>query len=143
MAHTGKGVGTSSPCSPDGVMALSIEVIAKPQAARHAHRVISEEVTSALQGIAGFAGCMVMVSDREWRLLTVITFWKGEDRARYCNKSTPWIQKLLLPHVDHCLRVGTLNAYLPQGLAVFGATEEQYQARRFAQPAEELSLCVA
>jgi hypothetical protein len=120
-------------------MALTIEVIAKPQAARLAHKVISQEVTNALREVTGFAGCMVLASDREWRLLTVITFWTGDHRERYCNKAAPWVRKLLVPHVDHHLRSGTMNAYLPSPNV--GLDEETDSP--CAPPMEEPSLCAA
>jgi hypothetical protein len=54
-----------------------------------------------------------MISEQEARLVTVITLWVGSDRRRQCRDNARWVQKLLAPYVDRCLRVQTLAAYSP------------------------------
>ncbi len=94
--------------SPRGITALSIEFVAKPQAASSAQSDISSAIASTFQGVTGFAGCLVMASDQEARLVTVLTLWAGDDRFERCGNHTRWVHKLLSPYIDRCLRVRTL-----------------------------------
>jgi hypothetical protein len=110
----------ANPCSPAAaapgnslVTALSIEFVAKPHEARRAQSAIPSALAGALKEVTGFAGCLVLVSDQEARLLTVVTLWTGEDRQKRCNENARWVHALLAPYVDRCLRVQTLVAHLP------------------------------
>jgi hypothetical protein len=95
------------------VTALSVEFVAKPQEARRAQSAIPSALIGALQEVTGFAGCLVMVSDQEARLLTVVTLWSGHDRHKRCAENARWVHALLAPYVDRRLRVQTLVAHLP------------------------------
>jgi hypothetical protein len=92
--------------------ALSIEFVAKPEEVCCLRTAIPAAVRRGLGQAQGFAGCMVMISDREARLVNVITFWTGEGQMTNGSKRTRWLHRLLAPYVDHCLRVRTLDAYL-------------------------------
>jgi hypothetical protein len=95
------------------VTALSLEFVATPQAVRHAHTAIPAEINEALNDVEGFAGCLTMISDQESRLVTVVTFWTGDDRAWRCSRTARWVQKLVAPYLDRCLRQRTFHAFLP------------------------------
>lgn len=95
------------------VTALSVEFVAKPHEARRAQTAIPSAIIGALQEVTGFAGCLVMVSDQEARLLTVVTLWSGNDRHKRCAENARWVHALLAPYVDRRLRVQTLVAHLP------------------------------
>jgi hypothetical protein len=119
--------------------ALSVEFVAKPRDGERIHRGIPDTITNALGGVSGFSGCLVMISDQESRLVSVVTFWSGDDRSIYCGKSARWIKKLLAPFIDHCLRVRTFDAYLP----VLPAGSEIGEARGSAPGAAAMPACVA
>jgi hypothetical protein len=115
--------GTLHPQSPDKglgglptVTALSIEFVAKPQEARRAESAIPLAIANALKDVTGFAGCLVMISDQEARLLTVVTLWAGDERGKRCNENIRWVKALLAPYLDRCLRVQTMIARLPMML---------------------------
>jgi 3-hydroxymyristoyl/3-hydroxydecanoyl-(acyl carrier protein) dehydratase len=95
------------------VTALSVEFVAKPQEAHRVQSAIAAALAGALQRVSGFAGCLVMISEQEARLVTVITLWVGEERQKQCRENSRWVQKLLIPYVDRCLRVQTLAAHSP------------------------------
>jgi hypothetical protein len=95
------------------VTALSVEFVAKPQEARRVEATIPAAVVGALKDVTGFAGCLVMISDQEARLVTVVTLWAGNDRAKYCSQNVRWVHALLKPYLDRCLRVQTMVAHLP------------------------------
>jgi hypothetical protein len=106
-------MGRTVPTPACGMTALSIEFVSKPQEAYRLRTAVPEAIEGALGQVAGFAGCLVLISNKEPRLATVITFWEGENRAALSNKSTPWLHKLLAPFLDHCLQVRSHDAYSP------------------------------
>jgi hypothetical protein len=95
------------------VTALSLEFVATPQAVREVHSSIPSAINEALRDVAGFAGCLTMISDQESRLVTVVTFWTGEDREWLCSRTSRWVRKLVSPYLDRCLRLQTFHAFLP------------------------------
>jgi len=95
------------------VTALSVEFVAKPQEAHRVQAAIPAALAGALKDVNGFAGCLVMISDQEARLVTVVTRWAGSDRAKCCSQNVRWVKALLKPYLDRCLRVQTLVAHLP------------------------------
>lgn len=96
-----------------GVIALSVEFVARPHEAQRLRRMIPLILTGVLQGVSGFAGCLVMVSDQEARLVTVITLWEGEDARKRSMENARSVQTLLAPLIDHQLRVQSLIAFAP------------------------------
>jgi hypothetical protein len=95
------------------VTALSVEFVAKPQEAHRVQAAIPAALAGALKDVNGFAGCLVMISDQEARLVTVVTLWAGSDRAKCCSQNVRWVKALLKPYLDRCLRVQTMVAHLP------------------------------
>ena len=95
------------------VTALSIEFVAKPHEANRAQLTIPSALAGAFKEVTGFAGCLVMVSDQEARLLTVVTLWSGDERQKLCNENLRWVRALLATYLDRCLRVQILSAYVP------------------------------
>ena len=126
------------------VTALSIEFVAKPHEAHRAQLAIPPALAGAFEEVTGFAGCLVMVSDQEARLLTVLTLWSGHGRQNLCNENLRWVRALLAPYLDRCLRVQILNAHLPALAA--SLTSPAAADDPFAQDClstEEETTCVA
>ncbi len=124
--------------------ALSIEFVAKPDEVHRLGSTIPAKVQKGLERAPGFAGCLVMISDREARLVSVTTFWTGEDGMTDRSKRTLWLDKLLTPYVDHCLRVRTLDAYATAlGSGWGGVVERESSPQIKTCSKEEASLCVA
>lgn len=105
--------GTPGASSVTAVAALSIEFVAKPQEAHRVEAAIPAAIADALKDVTGFAGCLVMISDQEARLVTVVTLWAGDDRVNRCSQNARWVHALLKPYLDLCLRVQTMVAHLP------------------------------
>ena len=95
------------------VTALSIEFVAKPHEAHRAQSAIPSALAGAFKEVTGFAGCLMMASNQEARLLTVVTLWSGNERQKLCNENLRWVRALLATYLDRCLRVQILNAHLP------------------------------
>lgn len=91
--------------------AFSFEFVAKPEQAAGAPLLLPAAIQSGLEDIAGFAGCLVMVSDQEVRLITVIIFWNGVEARRSCERSVRRVRALLAPYMDRSLRVQNLLAH--------------------------------
>ena len=113
-AFDGRKNAPVSTASSPGVTALSVEFVAKPQETHRVQSAIPPALAGALQDVCGFAGCLVMISEQEARLVTVITLWVGNDRLKQCRENINGVHKLLAPYVDRCLRVQILAAHLPE-----------------------------
>ena len=124
--------------------ALSIEFVAKPEEVHRLRSAIPVAVRGGLEHDGSFAGCLLMISDREARLVSVITFWTGEDRMTNSSKRTRRLSRLLTPYIDHCLRVQTRDAYLSALSSVWGNIAERESAPQGKTCSEqELPLCAA
>jgi len=117
----------------DAVHALSMEFVAKPNQAHRAQAAVPAAIHGTLRDVTGFAGCLVMSSDQEARLMKVITFWRGADAARRCAQNTRWLCKLLEPYLDGGLKCRTYIAHSPAS----SLSEE-----RFAPPKTEAAPAV-
>lgn len=95
------------------ITALSIEFVAKPQESHRVQAGIPAAIASALKDVTGFAGCLVMVSDQEARLVTVVTLWTGNERVKCCRENVRWVNALLAPYLDRRMRMQTMVACLP------------------------------
>jgi hypothetical protein len=93
--------------------AFRFEFMAKPEEAANATLYLPAAIQSGLEEAAGFAGSLVMVSDQEARLITVIVFWEGSEARGSCAQSVRRVRALLAPYLDRCLRVQNLLAHLP------------------------------
>jgi hypothetical protein len=125
------------------VTALTLEFVAKPQVVRDVHSAIPAAIHEALREVTGFAGCLTMISDQESRLVTVVTFWTGEDRTPCCSEVTRWVQELVSPYLDRCLRLRTFHAYFPVISGLSGAfSETSSEGQGDGQPKEN-SSCAA
>jgi hypothetical protein len=105
--------GMSYPKANASLTALSVEFVAKPEEARRAEHSIPASIDASLREFDGYAGCLVMISNQEARLITVITFWSGPRGSQLCQQNTRWVNALLKPFMDRCLRSQTVFARLP------------------------------
>jgi hypothetical protein len=121
---------------PGCLTALSIEFVAKPEEAHLLPVNLPAAIAGAFREVTGYAGCCVLVSDKEARLVTVITFWSGEERTVRCGENVRWVYALLEPYLDHCLRAGTFDAQLPIGSMMGSDFSASLQFRGPAEDAE-------
>jgi hypothetical protein len=133
--------GSSGESASPNSLALTIEFVAKPDKARSAPASLPGAITGALGDVTGFAGCLVMVSDQEARLITVVTFWVGNDSQTCCARNLRWVRALLSNYVDRCLRVQTMVAHLPSLSVERMQTNSAADGSMSEQSAE--TVCVA
>jgi hypothetical protein len=94
------------------VLAQGVEFVALPGKPEELQKRIPEALRLTLGSSNGFSGCMILVSEQEARLMTVITLWTGRDRAEECDKNSGRVDQLLLPYVDTWLRTQRMTAFL-------------------------------
>jgi hypothetical protein len=115
--------------------------VAKPQEAHRVQAAIPAAIAGALKDITGFAGCLVMISDQEARLVTVVTLWTGNERVKCCRENVRWVNALLAPYLDRRIRVQTMVAHLPVICPEMHAPSESFAMQNL--PVEDETACVA
>jgi hypothetical protein len=100
---------TSGAADPE-VLAYGVEFVALPGTTEKLRMVIPEAIRRELANSGAFCGCMVLLSEQEARLVTVVTFWTGSDRAKHCSENSKRVDSLLLPYVDGWLRTRRMAA---------------------------------
>lgn len=124
--------------------ALCIEFVAKPEEVRVLPSALSAVVRDGLGQMPGFVSCLVLISNREARLVNVITLWTGAERTTCLSERAQCLHDLVMPYVDQCLRVQTLDAYLSALCSVSGGTVERESVARVVGGSEQvLPLCLA
>ncbi len=106
------------------VTALSVEFVASPRQTTQLQSTIPADIDAVFHDVEGYAGCMVLVSDLEARLITVLTLWQGDARSRKCSENSRWVKKLLTPYVDRWLRTRTLITSL-KGIQVLPLAQSE------------------
>jgi hypothetical protein len=86
------------------ISARCVQFVALPGRTHKLQASLPARIHAAFDLVPAFAGCMVMISDQEARLVTVVTLWSGKERARHCNENCDCLKQLIAPFVDHWLR---------------------------------------
>jgi hypothetical protein len=107
---------------------ISVEFVAKPNESHRVHSLVPAAIASTLEGVTGFAGCAVMVSNMEERLVTVLTFWEGDLSSHAATTNSGWICKLMERYVDHRLRMQTMRTHMALSAAKGAAHHECNEA---------------
>lgn len=90
-----------------GVMALHLDFVARPDGARELNRELGAVLKRAGLVQEGLETGLLLVSDREARLVTLLTFWNAEQFASRREQRIAWMQKLLAPFADGPVRAQT------------------------------------
>lgn len=90
-----------------GVVALHLDFVAKPNGARELNRELGTALKKAGLVQEGLETGLLLVSDREARLVTLLTFWDAERFAPRREQRIAWMQKLLAPFADGPVRAQT------------------------------------
>ncbi|HZC65782.1 MAG TPA: hypothetical protein VE545_04360 [Candidatus Dormibacteraeota bacterium] len=111
---------------------ISVEFVAKPNESHRVHSLVPAAIASTLEGAAGFAGCAVMVSNMEERLVTVLTFWEGDLSVQAASTNSRWVCKLIERYIDHRLRVQTMRTQMAFSAPKSAARRACHEARNAA-----------
>ena len=94
------------------VVAHAVEFVALPGKATKLRDRIPPAMRDAVADADTFAGCIVLLSEQEARLVTVITLWKAGNEASDCLESCKKLETALEPYVDRWLRSRKLSAFV-------------------------------
>jgi hypothetical protein len=86
------------------IFSQSVEFVALPGRTEKLCREIPLAMRQASGESKNYAGCMVLISEEEARLVTVITLWNGKEHLKACTESLDRLKGLLEPHVDSWMR---------------------------------------
>ena len=109
------------------IVSQSLEFVALPGRAAGIQSEIPVAMSHAFSNTEGFLGCIVLVSEQETRLVTVITLCTGSNRLALCNDASQRLQKWLSPYVDRWLRTRTYSSFVaaPQHFLAENSLPEQ------------------
>ena len=95
-------------------VALRAEFVLKPGKEEKVYETIDEIVSNSFSQDKEFLQGLVMVSEMESRLVTVITFWHPDGFAEARERRARWLSERLAPYLDKSLRVQTFSAHVMQ-----------------------------
>jgi len=95
-----------------GVAALHFDFVAKPDGTRALNCDLRDVLDASGLADEGLKTALLLVSDREARLVTLVTFWNAQRFATARERSIAWMQKLLTPFADGPVRAQTSTPQL-------------------------------
>lgn len=93
-------------------VALRAEFVLKPGMEIKVRQTIEEIVSNSLALDKEFLQGLVLVSELESRLVTVITFWRPNGFAESRERRVRWLSEKLAPYLDKLPRVQTFSAHV-------------------------------
>lgn len=89
------------------VTALHLDFVAKPEGTRELNCELGTVLSAAGLAEEGLQNALLLVSDREARLVTLLTFWDSSRFANARERRIAWMHKLLAPFADGPIRTQT------------------------------------
>jgi len=109
------------------VMALRIDFVARPGDTSEVATDVGDLLAQAGLHRKGLQASMLLVSDREARLVTLLTLWDAPRFNSRREQLTSWTMKLVSRFADGPVRAhtGVANFLLPQGAAKLALSDLQ------------------
>jgi hypothetical protein len=95
-----------------GMVALHFDFVAKPEGTRELNGELGAVLKTSGMVSEGLETALLLVSDREARLVTLLTFWDARRFANARERRIAWMQKLLAPFADGPVRAQTSTPLL-------------------------------
>lgn len=95
------------------LMALELDFVAKPSGGPEWMKELAEAIENARLDKEGLQAGVMLVSDREARLVTMLTFWERRRFLAAREYCIAWMQKLLARFADGPIRA---HSSVPHGL---------------------------
>lgn len=95
-----------------GMAALHFDFVAKPEGTREMACDLRDVLETSGLGEKGLQTALLLVSDREARLVTLVTLWDAQRFAGARERCIAWMQKLLTPFTDGPVRAQTSKPQL-------------------------------
>jgi len=121
------------------ITALRADFVMKPEAAGQIQTGIEETIRGMKDHEDGFLHGVVLVSEQEARLGTLITFWHASAFEGTKHRKIRWMQRILTPFLDRCVRVQTQSTFFLNGEqgTIFKSAGAPYgQAASMLEPEE-------
>ena len=96
--------------SNEQVIALRAEFVVKPGKEEQVRETIDLILNNSFGRDREFLQALVLVSEQESRLVTVITFWHCVGFAEARERRVLWLRQKLAPYLDQSMRVQTYCA---------------------------------
>jgi hypothetical protein len=106
------------------VFAEALEFVALPGASERLQRKVVSALRDKRANLDHLLNCLVLFSQQEPRLVTVITLWKGTGAANGHEQTSERLKKLIDPFVDRWLRERKFVTFLPLLSAPLAAQPE-------------------
>jgi hypothetical protein len=94
-----------------GVITLRVDFVSKPGGEREIAGEVGDLLAEAGLHQKGLTASMLLVSDREARLVTLLTLWDAERFSPSRERLTAWTLKLVAQFADGPLRASTAVAH--------------------------------
>lgn len=95
------------------LIALHLDFVVKPNSGAEWTNELAEAIAKARLDEEGLKVSLILVSDREARLVTLLTFWERSRFLAAREYCIAWMQKLLAPFADGPIRA---HSSVPQFL---------------------------
>ena len=118
------------------VIALRAEFVVKPGKEENVSETIDAILENSFQREQEFLQALVMVSELESRLVTVITFWNSDGFAEARERRVNWLRQKLSEYLDQTLRVQTFCARVLGAKEVSRSEEDSSLADAYSPAAK-------
>ena len=126
----------------ESVIALRADFVLKPGNEEKVREEIDAILANAFGHDMQFLQALVLVSEMETRLVTVITFWNGGDFAEARERRMMKLRRKLEPYLDKSLRVQKFSAHVLDAKSSLRPTQEAPKENSFVSSAECFSTAV-
>jgi hypothetical protein len=125
------------------IIALRAEFVVKPGKEEKVRETIDLILMNSFGRDREFLQGLVMVSEMESRLVTVITFWHSNGFAEARERRVHWLRQKLTPYLDQSLRVQTFCARVMDSKAASNSTEEEVPEESYSLSCKTFSASVS
>jgi hypothetical protein len=115
----------------EAAIALRAEFVIKPGNEEKVRETVHLILANSFCRDRQFLQALVLISETEARLVTVITFWNSESLAEARERKVAWLRRKLHPYLDQSLRVQSFSARIMDGktnsnAATMGLAEDSF-----------------
>jgi len=129
--------------SEEQVIALRAEFVVKPGKEEQFRETIDLILNNSFGRDREFLQALVLVSEHESRLVTVITFWHYAGLAEARERRVLWLRQKLAPYLDQSMRVQTYCAHVMDSRSNIERQELGETAEAYSAPSKAAAACVS
>lgn len=124
----------------EAVTALRAEFVVKPGNEAKVRETIELILASSFCRDREFLQALVLVSEMESRLITVLTFWQSNGFAEARERRVARMRQKLQPLLDQCMRVQSFTAHLMDGRSAEATNQIAATERVFSASTEAVAI---